>query len=343
MGIIQINKKNYAYYEYINADDGLAEEINNELDYLRRVLKGADDEIGLKDVSYRLGIYEEAEIDAVVTKEDSVYFMGISNGAFEKLRNWFNMFFLYEKTYKAFGLKRENRDYYTRYTYRKALEFLVLHEYVHMKDGHLDIPNNKQKLVYEQSKIISKEEALFSQTTEFISDIWAAAYCTEKIVEEKISAEEKNEKLKLLTFSIYTIFKKFSEYDKYDFERFMEDDLLKYTHPMVWIRYRYIIVTILANIPDAPKEYRKTLEKDLVDGIMNFESQVLNINDLTEKMFALAHTQKGTKHLIILNNSWNEVADMLEGYAHVELTRVIPLGKEAEELVIVDDNGNMIK
>ena len=155
-----------------------------------------------------------------------------------------------------------------------------------MKDGHCDIPKNQEKLIFEQSKKISREEAIFSQALEFDADNWAAAHCAVKIIEEDITAEEKNEKLKLLMFSIYTIFKKFSEYDKYDFDTFMDDELLRYTHPAAWIRYRYIVATIFTNILDSSQENKDILENNLVNIIMDFESQVLNISNSMEKMYA---------------------------------------------------------
>lgn len=339
---IQLNKKNYECYEYIDVDYVGAEEINNELRDLRRVLEDLDADCGMQNVSYQLVVYQADEIDAFVKRVDSEYILGISKGTFVELRRWFNMIFSYSKTYDVFGLEREKGNFFSCYTYRKALEFLVLHEYTHMKNGHCDIPDNEAKLIFEQSNTISKEKALFSQTLEFDADNWAAAYCVVKIMGENISGEEKQEKLKLLMFSIYTIFKKFSEYDNYDFDTFMEDELLKHTHPMAWIRYRYIVGTVLTNISDSSQERKDILITSLVNMIMGFEGQVLNISDMTKKMFAGAHTLKGTQHLMLLYNSWNEVADKLEKYTYDELTRVIPMEITAEELSIVDINGNMI-
>lgn len=342
MEIIQVYEKDYVCYEYINACYMGAEEINSELEYLRRSLENLDEEIGLDGVLHRLLVYEEREIEAFVTKHDMEYLFGISIGTFVELQQWFKMCFSNENTYSAFRLEREKGDYYTQYAYRKALEFLLLHEYTHMKDGHCDIPENQGKLIFEQSQAISREEAIFSQALEFDADCWAAAHCVVKIMEEDITAEEKNEKLKLLMFSIYTIFKKFSEYDKYDFDTFMDDELLKYTHPAAWIRYRYIVTTILTNILDSSQENKDILENNLVNVIMNFESQVLNISNPIEKMYAGAHTQKGTEHLILLYNSWNKVAEKLESYAYDTLIKVTPMEIDAEKISIVDANGNMI-
>ena len=140
MEIIQVNKTNYVCYEYVDASYMGAEEINSELEYLRQVLENLDDEIGLEGVLHRLVVYEEKEIDAFVTKYDMEYVFGISIGTFVELHQWFKMSFLNDKTYNAFRLKREKGDYYIQYAYRKALEFLLLHEYTHMKDGHCDIP-----------------------------------------------------------------------------------------------------------------------------------------------------------------------------------------------------------
>ena len=341
MEIIQINGKKYRCYEYVDVNYG-AEEINNTLDYLREVLKELDNDITLKDVSYRLVVYEEDEIDAFVKRIDSEYLLGISIGTFVNLRNWFNMCFCNDKTYDVFRLNNDKREYYFKYTYRKALEFLVIHEYTHMKDGHCDSPENEQKLIFEQSKTISSEEALFSQTLEYDADSWSASHCAFKIINENLTDEEKNENLKLLMFSIYTIFKKFSEYDKYDFVTFMKEDLLKHTHPMAEIRYRYVGATIFTNIMKTAQEHRAILEKNVVEGVTNFEIQVLGVNDLTKRLYALAYTPKGTKHLVLLHNSWNEVADKLKEYAHDKLFRVTPMGKEAENLFSFDENGNIV-
>ena len=338
---IKIDGKDYEYYGYID-NDYIEQEINSELKYLYQIIEKLNEDIDLKGVSHRLGVYEEKGINAFVKKDGTEYFFGISANTFSELRNWFKMFFLYDKTYDVLNLKREKRDYYFQYTYRKALEFLLLHEYTHMKDGHCVMPQNRQKLIFEQSKTISREEALFSQTLEFDADNWAAAQCVVEIIEEDITAEEKNEKLKLLMFSIYTIFKKFSEYEEYNFDTFMDDELLTHTHPMAWIRYRYIVATILTNILDSSQEYKNILEKDLVKIIIDFEKQVLNISDLTEKMYTGAHTLKGTKHLLLLYNSWNKVAEELQEYAYDTLIKVTPMEIDAEKISIVDANGKVI-
>lgn len=342
METIRIGENEYACYEYVDDSYFGAEEINNELEYMRTVLGNLDREIGLENVPHRLVAYEEKGIDAFVTKNNFEYLFGISIGTFDELKKWFKMCFSNDKTYNALKLERESGSYYIQYTYRKALEFLLLHEYIHMKDGHCDIPENQEKLIFEQSESISREEAIFSQTLEFDADNWAVAHCTVKIIDEDISDEEKNEKLKLLMFSVYTIFKKFSEYDEYDFHGFMKDELLKYTHPAAWIRYRYIASTILTNILELAQEHKDILEKDLVNIIMDFESQVLNISESTEKMYAGAHTLKGTEHLLLLYNSWNEVADKLEKYSYDTLIRFTPMEVDAEKLSIVNANGNVI-
>lgn len=340
---IRINEIDYVCYESIDPNYLFgAEEINFELENLRQVLKELDEDIGLKDVSYRLVVYEGNEIDAFVALKDGEYILGVSIGTFTELRSWFKTCFLNNAMYSAFGLNRDNCDYYTQYTYRKALEFLIVHEYTHMKDGHCDIPQNQANLIFEQSKAISKEEALFSQALEFDADNWAASNYVVKIINEEITAEEKNEKLKLLMFSIYTIFKKFSEYENYDFDTFMDDELLKYTHPEAWIRYRYIVTTILTNILDSTQKEKEIIEKDLVSSIINFENDVLNIGNLTEKMYAAAHTLKGTRHLLLLCNSWNKAADKLEQYTHDKLIRVDPMEIDEEKISFIDSNGNVI-
>lgn len=342
MEIIQINEKDYKCFDFIDACYTGFEEINNELEVLRQILEDVDYDIGLKEVHYRLVVYEQDDIDAFVTKYGMEYILGISTGAFAELKSWFKMCFMNDEIYNVLKLEKEKGEYYTRYAYRKAWEFLVLHEYTHMKNGHCDVPENEKKLIYEQSKKLSREEAIFSQTLEFDADNWAVAQCVVKILEENITAEEKNEKLKLLVFAIYTIFKKFSEYDKYTFETFMNEDLLQSSHPAAWIRYRYMMATIFTNILDSSHGDEKILEKDLVNVIMDFERQVLNIKDSTELMFIGAHTKKGTEHLMLLCDSWNKVADKLEKYAYDTLIRVNDLDVNVEEISLIAEDGKII-
>ena len=90
------------------------------------------------------------------------------------------------------------------------------------------------------------------------------------------------------------------------------------------------------------QEHRAIFEKNVVEGVTNFEIQVLGVNDLTKRLYALAYTPKGTKHLVLLHNSWNEVVDKLKEYAHDKLFRVTPMGKEAENLYSFDENGNIV-
>lgn len=158
-------------------------------------------------VIYELVIFKDNEIQAFSTKTNSKYLLGISEGALRELRNWFKQYFSKDETYAVFGLNRNNEHIYYTYTYQKALEFLIAHEYVHVANGHCDISQNEQKTIYEQAKEISQEEGLFSQTLEFDADIWAVAYLVDKIVNENIPEEEKIEKLKLFVFAIYTVFR----------------------------------------------------------------------------------------------------------------------------------------
>ena len=341
METINIDGEIYEYYEY--SEDA---EINDILWELRQCLNDFDKDIGIKNVIYDIVIFKENKIDAFAVKINSKYLLLISEGTFRELRTWFKMYFSRDdKIYEIFGLKNKNDDSYFKYTYQKALEFLIVHEYAHMIHGHCDIYQNKEKFICEQSKEISGEEGLFSQTLEFHADIWAAAYLTEKIVKKYMSDEAEVEMLKLFVFAIYTVFKKFSDSHKYSFVKFKEDDLLKYTHPIAEIRYRYIMVIILANLPDWSSERKDTLEKELVASFMDFESQILGLKDVKEKLFRMAHTSKGTKHLVRLHNNWNTVATELEAYIpdnHVKLERFVSLGKEAESVVLVDDDGEMI-
>lgn len=337
METIKIDGKMYEYYEFTNNV-----EIFDTLFDLNQFLNNLDNDIELKNVLYQLVVYKENKIQAFTTKINSRYLLGISEGTFRELRNWFKMYFSNDKTYDVFGLKKENKDFYFKYTYQKALEFLIVHEYVHMIDGHCDIPQNKQKFICEQSKEISREEGLFSQILEFDADNWAAAYLMEKIVKQNISDEEEIEMLKLFVFAIYTVFRKFSDNRKYSFDEFMKDDLLKSTHPVAEIRYRYIMGTILTNMPDWSQERKDKLAQELIEAFMGFESQILGYKEVKEKLFRLAHTLKGTKHLALLHNNWNKVATILEAYAHVKLNRVIPMGKEVEALVLIGDDGEIV-
>lgn len=342
MEIITIDNTNFECYEYLEEYYIGADEINRDIQFLRHYLAKLDEEIGLKDIKYRLIVYEYQGIDAFVKKNNLEYILGISIGAFTELKKWFNMFFSNEKIYEIWELIKENREFYIKYTYQKALEFLISHEYAHLKNGHCDIPENEERLIFEKLENASRENTIFCQGLEFDADNWAIANCVVKILEENISYEEMKEKLELLIFSVYSIFKKFSEYDNYRFDAFMKDDLLKCDHPEAWIRFRYVFATMLTNIHDSSLEYKDILDKDLVSVIMKFESEVLELKSVKEKMYGGAHTKKATEHLILLYNTWNKIADILEKYTHDELIRVELSDIDPDEISFVDENGNMI-
>lgn len=138
------------------------------------------------------------------------------------------------------------------------------------------------------------------------------------------------------------VFRKFSDKRKYDFDEFINDDLLKSTHPTAEIRYRYIMTTILTNISNSSQEHEYMVKKELVYAFMDFESQILGYKEVNEKLFRLAHTSNGTNHLILLHNNWIKVATELEEYRTAKLNITLPIGKELDALVLINNDGEII-
>lgn len=341
MEIIKSDKYEYTCYYYIDESIEGFEVVNQGLDIIRDFLNEVDERTQIKDIPYRVVAYECDEINGFSIKQCGEYIMGISMKAFDELYNWFNMWFSCEETYNVFGLDKQERETYIQKAYEYSLRFLIAHEYSHVKNGHCDLPENEERFIFEQSQEIKKENALFRQVLEDDADSCAMICCINQILCEYSSDNGLKEEMKMLAFSVYSIFKKFSQYEKYDFDKFVKEDLLKYDHANAGIRFvvtQYVQMTVLLNVFE--EKAAVDLCGETIGNIMSFERDVLAIESIKDKLFAIAFTEKGDQHIVNLHNSWEHVRKKLEPYTHCGLAESeTVIGKN----VFINEKGDVAK
>lgn len=341
MEIIKSDKYEYTCYYYVEESIEGFEIVNQGLDTIRDFLNDVDERTQIKDIPYRVVAYECDEINGFSIKQGGEYIMGISMKTFDELYNWFNIWFSCEETYNVFGLDKQEKETYIQKAYEYSLRFLISHEYYHVKNGHCDLPENEERFIFEQSQEIEKENALFRQVLEYDADCCAMTCCINQVLLDCSTDNELKKEMKMLAFSVYSIFKKFSQYEKYDFDKFIEEDLIKYDHANAGIRFiaaQYVLMTVFLNV--AEESVAVALCDEIIGNIMSFERFVLFIESFKDTLFAIAFTEKGDQHMVNLHNSWEYVRKKLEPYTHCDLAKFEPItGKN----VFIDKKGNVVK
>lgn len=341
MEIIKSDKYEYKCYYYIDETIEGCGIVNKGLDTIREFLNKVDERTQIKNVPYRVVAYECDKTDGFSIKLGGEYIVGISIRTFDELYKWFRTWFSCDKTYTSFGFNEQKKEYYIQKSYEYSLRFLAAHEYSHIKNGHCGIPESEERFIFEQSKEVEEENALFCQSLEYDADCCAMACCINQILYEGRDIEKIKEEMQVQLLSVYSIFKIFSVYEKYDFDSFLEGDLLKYDHPNAGLRFvisQYTLATVL--LGKSGTGILGSLIDDMVGNIMAFERNVIYANDIKETLFAIAFTEKGDNHIRKLHNSWEDVRKKLEAYAFCDLAEFEPIDRNN---IFIDEKGNVAR
>ena len=338
MRIIKSNDEEYKCYENLETTISGHQEINESLAVIRGFCSSLVEMMGPNEqLILKVYAYEADEVNAFAIKQNEEYCIGISVETFRVLKQWFNTWMNFDKTYDVLNLHYRKKETIIYIMYNYSLLFLAMHECFHILFGHCDCPYNMGKFLFEQSKQTKQEDALFEQSLETSADTAAIIACVVKMMNEDKSQEVWEEKSRILLFTVYSVFKIFSEYECYDFDEFIEDDLYKYDHPHAGLRFK-IVIRVLDYSVKFLKE--KNLDAEIINEYIRFEKEILEIESLKKMLTSIAYTSKGSEHIKTLLQKWNDVRESFEPYAHMPLLNWAEIGQSP---ILINNKGELIR
>lgn len=218
----------------------------------------------------------------------------------------------------------ETRKAYSKKLLTYALEFLILHEYGHITNGHVDYFSNRKgtSFIFEFSQ--NQEKNLLMQTLEMDADAFAANYVGRRLLfndDPIYQFFELKEDLKQKCYASYFMFRLFGK-KEYDLSK-----LEKCSHPVPGIRQNILFTTIFSLYIQELKG--QLMQEEEVKGFMmeiidECETALKQISDktFTPVPMSILLTHEGNRHFINIMENWQNVRPLLEPYSKIKLAPV---------------------
>jgi hypothetical protein len=321
-----------------------------------------------------VSIINSYEVNAIVRKEGDIYFIGLFYGTLLLLYEIFRRMLANpnvlveagESAKEQLSKKILNAQYtnfehffnavmpakgsmpidpvraeLANYLASEAIMFLLLHEYGHIVNGHVDALNSLQpKKSFEEqlANILSTNSEveishiMFRQTCEYDADAWANNILLQ-FIKARVSGaaivstliqfvrESHEAAIYYYNFAIYVYWRLFGmEYEN-------GRNLLHSTHPPSGIRQHFIMALIHTIFESYGIEYANKIGMQCSSSLFEAEKA---FNEISERGFnplgiTTTYKQKAhTDHIEILSDNWTNVRPILEPYAYVKLAPIQP-------------------
>ncbi|PFI17462.1 hypothetical protein [Bacillus cereus] len=315
--------------------------------------------------SVHIDFINDVRFNACAIKQDDMYFIGINIGVVQVLEKLFNYIMSHPNLMTGIGdvsleIKKEissdyiaiNHNYLRLFTnydvevnapigkerklcakalYMYALEFLILHEYGHIVNGHMDYDYFRRRsglsFMFELNSC--EKNGLFTQTLEMDADSYAATRITQSIIEDHnrtlakteaigISPMSFKERLKQMCYSVYFMFRLFGEMS-YDLRT-----LEKNSHPAPGFRQQFLFGVLGSLLITELQESLITEDElgDMVEEVIRECEQALKtISDktFTPVPISIITTPEGQEHCIKIMANWKNVKPLIEPYSRAIL------------------------
>lgn len=218
-----------------------------------------------------IDLIDNDSFNACAFKNKDMYFIGINIGTIVELYLFFNYILAFPNILSFIGdSKLENkpkseslsdiispkceiRKNYANGLFHFAILFLIMHEYAHIVNGHIDYKNSKTGSSFIFEMVKSCDSGLNSQAIEFDADNFAAFVGITNIIGRYKNRFNLNpitrpffnsldEAIFLWAFSTYTVFRHLVHF-VYDF-----DNLDKYSHPFPGFRQHSSIFVAIKSV-----------------------------------------------------------------------------------------------
>jgi len=302
------------------------------------------------------------KFNAVAAKSGQDYFVGINGGTVAILHNLFARMLCHKQILTDFGnpdveseekkiVDPQSLRYDTLLNYRKeggsvipndpirknlawylstlAVQFICMHEYGHVLNGHLDLINSQgitslPELPYNDEK--PRIEPILSQTLELDADAFAVRTCLTYVLgcvnsplnpeHTQLFYKDHRTTIRLFCFYTYTIHRLFGALIP------NVKDLLNVSHPPSGTRQIRFIpsIILIANVL-APEISEQEIYKIVIKASAEVEDAFKKISDtpMDDMGIRFAMTEHAVDHSDLISYNWNNVRPLLEEYCYSHL------------------------
>jgi hypothetical protein len=309
-----------------------------------------------------LDYINNSELNAVATKVEGKYYIGVNMGAVLLLHDLFNRLLtsplnfphigdsINEKAKKIYnpeltdfstllvacdtsdlqGAKDSQRRDYAVHLTALSINFLLFHEYGHIVNGHVDLLGHLYKdfTIAEFNNNSSGFNSIMSQTMEMDADQFAFTFnlwFLDLFTQEPVKKVFNKLLYKDFVAGITDLlFASYSMFRLFGHKNCAIEQLFKHTHPPVGIRQRFIFRTL-----DCLMKSRlgDTLDELISKTIVNVEKAFCNISESTLEMGAIkkAYENDLEELMHIVTCNWNNLKPQLDPYAYNTLPPLIKI------------------
>jgi hypothetical protein len=311
-----------------------------------------------------INFIDNKSFNAYSFKNNDSYYIGINKGTILNLYSFFNYSLSFPNVLSYIGNneneiepdfninnlkeiikpKDKQREIYAEGLFYFATLFLILHEYAHIINGHLDFINKKTNFIFKIVNSLGKKSELNSQTLEFDADRYAANIVIKNIInryQNNLNLQEDiqpyfqslEEAFFLWTFATYTVFR-FLGKNEYNFEK-----LDKYPHPYPGFRQHYtsaLIPTIIkdseySNLNESILKKTSTAVKEFEDSLKIIKKHPIvpdYIDPINPIQINHTYTKKGLYQIYKIQNNWRNMRPLLKPFSKVNLAPIIDINEE---------------
>lgn len=321
----------------------IAERVNRILDQLRVGISTWVTSDRFNDMNVSIWIYDDIKVNAFCCFQNGYNYIALSVGLFFAYWDTINEFVDKDNFNVVFKLSEANRPIVMEMLYFYMLNFTIAHEFAHIAHGHLK-ENSCNNYIDEIFELDEEEKSRnwATQLKEYDADSLAVMIQSLLFVQQWEDDIYANlSRFDNMFLANYLCFRTFADKAGRSFRDYMEKDIVEYDHPHPGIRmyYAYILYSYWIG---TWKGYTKEVIGVLTSGshaVVSYEKQVLEKNNIKDCYYSVAYTEKGSQHVMNLNNCWEELIDHFNQYAYVPIEK---LGNIESLPFSVNENGDFI-
>jgi len=295
-----------------------------------KTMKNLNNSLIRKAPDINIYITDKNDINAFAGKIGDEYCIGILQGTFKSMRALFDYIVKDESFNSIERLGKVNKDIMVEKMNQTCLDFLYMHEFFHIINGHCDLIKKIgiSELCEKNDEPDDTENGLVLQTLEYDADCCAISSIINEEIRTYIMSLQAMELNPSLAAGYYDSFTNYvcqvvvSLYTFYhtldstliNMHNYTESELLKKKHPLAGLRIWYIIINIGCVI-SAWNIFDEEQIKNIVSEMMNILKKyiVLN-NDIVPARFIkeILVNDIYLDHLQKIHDNWEVVAGMID-------------------------------
>lgn len=313
---------------------------------LKQLRKGIHTWVSKKtfdEMNVSIWIYEDDKANAFCSYIDGENYISLSIGLIMDFWNEANEFVDQEDFSLVFKLNEKNKAHYIDALFFYMLNNTIAHEFGHIAHGHLkkgDCENYIDEMLRITDEDGNNSKNWITQLKEYDADIFAATLQSNLFLQNW----DDNLKVNLANFDMmflanYLCFRVFAEKFGRDFKDYAAKNTDEFDHPYPGIRMYYTIIVYAYWLGEV-HGYTEDVFSILSSGyhaIIAYEKQVLNKENIKDSYYSVAFTEKGSQHIMNLNNQWEELVDEYNEYSFIPIQK---LGDIDIMPFSVDENGD---